>query len=122
MVILAEVSSIFDDYHLDDLYRVCRFCYNRIASKVLPKDSLLQPPSQFVSNRAHNYYQVDSASEVVNLLKPKDICSICQARLSNLEIGKLTITKWELDRSEVEFSRIIEESLCITRSTVGCNS
>ena len=121
MAISTEVSSLYDNYHLDILYRVCRFCYNRLASKALPKESLRQPPSQLVSNRAHKYYQVDFASEVSDLLKPKVICSICRARLSNLETGKLTITKWEQDRSNVEFSRIIEESLCITRSTVGCN-
>ena len=77
---------------------------------------------QLVSNRAPKYYQVDVASEAGDLLKPKVICSIFRARLSNLETGKLTITKWELDRNDVEFSRIIEKCLCVTRGTVGCNS
>ena len=120
MAITTEVSSLFDDYHLDDLYRVCMLCYGRIASKVLPKDFLRQPPSQLVPNRTQNCYLVDFALEVCNLLKLKEICSICQTRLSNLETGKLTITKGNyVDRTKVEFMRSIEESLCITRSIVG---
>ena len=32
------------------------------------------------------------------------------------------MTKWVLDRTDEDLSRIIEDFLCITRSTVGCHS
>ena len=82
----------------------------------LAQKSLRQPPSQLVSNRAHKYYQVNFASEVGGLQKTKVIYSIYRARLTNLEIGKLTIEKWEQDHTNVEFLPTIEESLCIIRS------
>ena len=71
MAISTEVSSLYDKYHLDNLYQVSRFCYNRLTSKALPSKFLRQPPSQLVSNRAQKYYQVNFASEVGNLQNPR---------------------------------------------------
>ena len=77
---------------------------------------------QLISKRAQEYYQINFTSEIADLCKPKVFCSICRARLSNLETGKLTIEKWEKDRPNVEFLPRVVDNLCITRSTLGCNS
>ena len=122
MAIPNEVSDLYDNYHLDNLYRVCRFCYKRLTSKALPRESLRQPPSQMICKRAQEYYQINFGSEIADLCKPKVLCSICRARLSNLETGKLTIKKWEKDRPNVEFLPTTVDNLCITRTTLGCNS
>ena len=122
MAIPNEVSDSYDNYHLDNLYRVCRLCYKRLTSKALPRESLRQPPSQLISKRAQEYYQINFTSEIADLCKPKVLCSICRARLSNLETGKLTIEKWEKYRPNVEFLPRVVDNLCITRSTLGCNS
>ena len=81
---------------------------------------LRQPPSQLISKRAQEYYQINFTSEIADLCKP--LCSICRARLSNLETGKLTIEKWKKDRPNDEFLPRVVDNLCITRSTLGCNS
>ena len=94
---------LFCNYHLDNLYRICRFCYNRLTSKTLPSESLRQPPSQLISKRAQKFYQKNFGSEIADLNKPQVICSTCWARLSNLETGKLSLKKWEKDRPNVEF-------------------
>ena len=75
-----------------------------------------------ISKRAQEYYQINFTSEIADLCKPKVLCSICRARLSKLETGKLTIEKREKDRPNVEFLPRVVDNICITRSTLGCNS
>ena len=55
--------------------------------------------------------------ELADTTKSKVLCSGCRSRLANLETGKLTIEKWEDDRTNLPS---IEEQQCGTRRTMGC--
>ena len=71
MAIPNEVSDPYDNYHLDNLYKLCRLCYKRLTSKALHRESLWQPPSQLISKRAQEYYKINFTSEIADLCKPK---------------------------------------------------
>ena len=62
-----ELSDLYDDYHIDNLYCVSLFCYNRFDSKVLLGESLLQPPSQLIIRIAQNYCQITFQSVITDL-------------------------------------------------------
>ena len=120
MAIPSEVSFLCDGYHIDNLYRVCRLCFNRTSSRGVSKESVRQPLTQLVIYRALKYYQIDFMLELADTTKPKVLCSGCRSRLANLETGKLTTEKWEDDRTKIEILPSIEEQQCGTRRTMGC--
>ena len=55
LLIPENLLNIWDDYHVDSLYKVCRFCYIRISPKDLPKKNLRQPPTNLVIDRAYKF-------------------------------------------------------------------
>ena len=81
--------NIWDDYHVDLLNKVCRFCYIRLSQKDLPKKNLRQPPTNLVIDRAYKFYNIDFRAEIIDLFKLKIFCCSCRYRLSDLESGKL---------------------------------
>ena len=93
MAIPSEVSFLCDSYRIDNLYRVCRLCFNRTSSRGVPKESVRQPLTQLVIYRALKYYQIDFMLELADTTKPKVLRSGCRTRLANLETGKLTTEK-----------------------------
>ena len=64
MAISNEISHLYDNYHIDSLYRVCRFCFNRISSKDLQKESIRKPLTQLVVERAEKYFQINFKLEL----------------------------------------------------------
>ena len=120
MAIPSEVSFLCDSYHVDNLYRVCRLCFNRTSSRGVPKESVRQPLTQLVIYRELKYYQIDFMLELADTTKPKVLCSGCRSRLANLGTGKLPTEKWEDDRTKIEILPSIEEQQCGTRRTMGC--
>ena len=71
MAILNDIANLYDNYHDDSLYCVCRFCFNRISSKVLPKESIRKPLTQLVVERAEKYYQINFKLELQKWQCPK---------------------------------------------------
>ena len=55
------------DYHVDSLYKVCRFCYTRLSSKDLPKKNLRLTPTNLVIERAYKFYNIYLRAEIVDL-------------------------------------------------------
>ena len=53
MDIPNEISDLFDNYHIDSLYRLCRFCFNRLSSQTIPKEAIRKLPTQLVVERAN---------------------------------------------------------------------
>ena len=120
MAMPNEVSFLCDGYHIDNLYRVCRLCFNRTSSRGIPKESVRQPLTQLAINRALKYYQIDFMQELADTTKPKVLCSGCRSRLANLETGKLTTEKWEDDHAKIAILPYIEEQQSSTRGTIRC--
>ena len=107
--------------HIDTLYKLCRFCYQRMLSKDLSKkicgSHLL---CSLVIKRAYLFYKIDFTNEISDLSKPKVVCSSCRNRLTGLESGKLSNEKWEHDRCSIEFSRNVDMPSYITRKGNPC--
>ena len=122
MDIPNEISDLFDNYHIDSLYRLCRFCFNRLSSQTIPKEAIRKPPTQLVVERALKFYQIHFKVEISDMTKPKVICSGCRTRLANLETGKLTLEKFEKDRKNLEILPNIEDQQYSTRRITGCTS
>ena len=122
MDIPNEISDLFDNYHIDSLYRLCRFCFNRLSSQTIPKEAIRKPPTQLVVERALKFYQIHFKVEISDMTKPKVLCSGCRTRLANLETGKLTLEKFEKDRKNLEILPIIEDQQYGTRRITGCTS
>ena len=120
MAIPNEISHFYDNYHIDSLYRVCRFCFNRIYSKDLPKESIRKPLTQLVVERAEKYFQINFKLELSEITMPKVLCCGCRTRLANLDTGKLALEKFENDRQALEILPIIGEQQYSTPSIVGC--
>ena len=87
LVIPDNLLTICDDYHVDSLYKVCRFCYTRLSSKDLPRKNSRLTTTNLVIERAYKFYNIDLRAEIVDLYKPKVFCSSCRSRLSDLESG-----------------------------------
>ena len=120
LVIPDNLLTICDDYHVDLLYKVCRFCYTRPSSKDLLKKNLGLTPTNLVIERAHKFYNINLRAEIVDLHKPKVYCSSCRSWLSDLESGKLRTEKWHSKRSNIESNPIVEMSNKITRKMIPC--
>ena len=97
MAIPNEISHLYDSYHIDSLYRVCLFCFNRISSKDLPKESIRKPLTQLVVERAEKYYQTNFKLELSEITMPKVLCCGCRTRFANLDTGKFAFEKFEND-------------------------
>ena len=119
MSIPSEFSLIFDVYHIDNIYHVCRFCSNQLSSKAMPKESRRQLLTQLVIDRALKQYQIDFKFQISDLKKPKALCSGCRTRLANLETGKMTGEKWKNDCLDIEILPMIEDQYH-PRGTIGC--
>ena len=65
LVIPDNFFPICDDYHVDSLYKVCRFCYTRLSSKDLPKKYLRLTTTNLVIERAYKFYNIDFRAEIV---------------------------------------------------------
>ena len=89
MLIPENLLNIWDDYHVDLLYKACRFCYIRSSPKDLPKKNLRQPPTNLVIDRAYKFYNIDLRAEIFDLFKP----NVFRKLESGLESGKLNIHK-----------------------------
>ena len=120
LLIPDNLLNIWDYYHVDSLYKVCRFCYIRLSPKDLPKKNLRQPPTNLVIDRAYKFYNIDLRAEIIDLFKPKVFCCSCRSRLSDLESGKLNIHKWLSDRSNIESNLNVEIPCNITRKAILC--
>ena len=121
LVIPDNLLRIWDDYHLDSLYKVCRFCYIRVSSKDKPKKHLRQPPTNLVIDRASKHYNIDFSAEIMDLNKPKVLCCSCRSRLTDLENGKLSNHKWTYDRANIESRLNIEMPFYITSNAYICS-
>ena len=113
------MKDLYDFHHIDNLYRVCCFCFNRIPSKVLPKESIRKPLTQLVVERAEKYYQLNFKLELSDMTMPKVLCCGCRTRLANLDTGKLALCKFENDRQTLEILPSIEDQQYSIRNKVG---
>ena len=117
--ISSEVADKYDNYHLEKLYCVCRFCYQRISGTA--SSIKKQPLSLLVIDRTNKFYGIDFSFELTDLSKPKSLCSSCKRRLVRLDSGEITQEKWNELRSSIEFQPKLGKSLRDTRQTVLCN-
>ena len=123
LLIPENLLNIWDDYHVDSLYKVCRFSYYiRLLPKDLPKKNLRQPLTNLVIDRAYKFYNIDLRAEIIDLFKPKVFCCSCtrRSRLSDLGSCKLNIHKWHSDRSNIEYNLNVEIPCNITRKAILC--
>ena len=81
LLIPVNFLTILDDYRVDSLYKVYRFCYIRLSPKDLPKKKLRPTPKNLVIE----VYNIDLRKEIIDLHKPNVFCC-CRSRLSVLNI------------------------------------
>ena len=55
LLIPVNFLTILDDYRVDSLYKVYRFCYIRLSPKDLPKKKLRPTPKNLVIERAYKF-------------------------------------------------------------------
>ena len=115
----CEVTDIWDDYHLDKDYCVCRFCYGRISGTVAITKR--QPLSSLVVLREKKFYSIDFSLELTDMSKPKSLCSSCKRRLVRLDSGEIPQGKWAKLRISIEFQPMIDRQVRNTRQTVSCS-
>ena len=99
--ILYEVADIWDDYHLDKHYCVCRFCYGQIYGIVATTKR--QPLSSLVVQQANKLFSIDFSVELTNMSKPKTLCNKCKRRLVRLYSGVISQDKWSKLRISIEY-------------------
>ena len=117
---VSEVADIWDDYHLDKLYCVCRFCYGRISCAVATTKR--QSLSTLVVQRAKKFYNIDFSLELTNLSKPKTLCNNCKRRLVRLDSDEITQEKCSKLRISIEFQPMIDRFVRDTRQTIVCSA
>ena len=112
MEIPNEISHLYDNYRIDSQYRVCRFCFNIIYSKDLPKESIRKYLTQLVVE--------ETTVELTEITMLKILCCGCSTRLAILDTSKLALEKFENDRQALKILHIIGDQQYSTRSIVGC--
>ncbi|KAF4674535.1 hypothetical protein FOL47_009061 [Perkinsus chesapeaki] len=87
------VEAAVDSFHIDRLYRICRFCANRV--RLNKRQVRANPPTQAGRVLSKQFLGIDFEGELTDIRLPKVLCSSCRRRLTHLRDNHMSPAKWE---------------------------